>query len=117
MRREMDDAGTPNALAAREKLRVSATLSRYCRARSLSMACLHHCRNGKRFWRMRRIPSRLRFPYDAVIAKETAMTTMLKAQYTERGPVPQAVIEPVPFARPVLSPGQALVAVLAAPIN
>lgn len=42
---------------------------------------------------------------------------MLKAQYTERGPVPQAVIEAVPFDRPVLASGQALVAVLAAPIN
>jgi mitochondrial enoyl-[acyl-carrier protein] reductase / trans-2-enoyl-CoA reductase len=45
------------------------------------------------------------------------MTKMLKAQYTERGPVPQAVIEAVPFAPPVLAQGQALVAVLAAPIN
>lgn len=43
--------------------------------------------------------------------------TMLKAQYNERGPVPQAAIEAVPFDRPVLGPGQALVAVLAAPIN
>ncbi len=45
------------------------------------------------------------------------MTTMLKAQYTTRGPVPQDVIEAVPFAKPVLAAGQALVAVLAAPIN
>jgi len=45
------------------------------------------------------------------------MTTMLKAQYSERGPVPQAVIEAVPFERPTLAQGQALVAVLAAPIN
>ncbi len=45
------------------------------------------------------------------------MTPMLKAQYSERGPVPQAVIQAVPFERPVLQPGQALVAVLAAPIN
>jgi mitochondrial enoyl-[acyl-carrier protein] reductase / trans-2-enoyl-CoA reductase len=45
------------------------------------------------------------------------MTTMLKAQYTERGPVPQAVIQAVPFDRPALAQGQALVAVLAAPIN
>lgn len=45
------------------------------------------------------------------------MTTMLKAQYTERGPVPQAVIAAVPFDRPALAQGQALVAVLAAPIN
>lgn len=45
------------------------------------------------------------------------MTQMLKAQYSERGPVPQAVIQAVPFERPVLTPGQALVAVLAAPIN
>ncbi|NRF67756.1 zinc-dependent alcohol dehydrogenase family protein [Aquincola sp. S2] len=42
---------------------------------------------------------------------------MLKAQYSERGPVPQAVIEALPFDRPVPAPGQALVAVLAAPIN
>ncbi|MDM4765911.1 zinc-dependent alcohol dehydrogenase family protein [Pelomonas sp. SE-A7] len=42
---------------------------------------------------------------------------MLKALYSERGPVPQAVIEAVPFERPQLAPGQALVAVLAAPIN
>jgi trans-2-enoyl-CoA reductase len=45
------------------------------------------------------------------------MTPMLKAQYTRRGPVPQDVIEPVPFEAPVLQAGQALVAVLAAPIN
>ena len=45
------------------------------------------------------------------------MTTMLKAQYDERGAVPQAAIEAVPFDRPVLAQGQALVAVLAAPIN
>jgi len=49
--------------------------------------------------------------------KETDMTTMLKAQYNERGPVPQAVIEAVRFDRPTLVQGQALVAVLAAPIN
>lgn len=45
------------------------------------------------------------------------MTTMLKAQYSERGPVPQAVIGALAFERPVLAQGQALVAVLAAPIN
>lgn len=45
------------------------------------------------------------------------MTTMLQAQYKERGPVPQAVIAPVPFEAPALAAGQALVAVLAAPIN
>jgi trans-2-enoyl-CoA reductase len=45
------------------------------------------------------------------------MTRMLRAQYTERGPVPQAVIEAVSFDRPALAQGQALVAVLAAPIN
>ncbi|WP_374349419.1 zinc-dependent alcohol dehydrogenase family protein [Chitinimonas sp.] len=43
--------------------------------------------------------------------------TMLKAQYSERGPIPQAVIDAVPFDHPVLSQGQALIAVLAAPIN
>ena len=42
---------------------------------------------------------------------------MLKAQYNERGPAPQAVIEAVPFDRPVLAQGQVLVAVLASPIN
>ncbi|WP_255440415.1 alcohol dehydrogenase catalytic domain-containing protein [Caenimonas sedimenti] len=45
------------------------------------------------------------------------MTRMLKAQYTQRGPVPQDVISAVPFDRPALAEGQALVAVLAAPIN
>jgi len=50
-------------------------------------------------------------------AEDHTMTQMLKAQYTQRGPVPQAVIEAVPFERPVLAEGQALVAVLAAPIN
>ena len=45
------------------------------------------------------------------------MTPMLKAQYSQRGPVPQDVIEALPFERPVLTTGQALVAVLAAPIN
>jgi len=67
---------------------------------------------------MRWIPSQLRFPYDLGHCPEDPdMTTMLKAQYSERGPVPHAVIEAVPFARPVLAQGQALVAVLAAPIN
>lgn len=41
----------------------------------------------------------------------------LQAQYTTRGPVPQDVIQAVPFERPVLASGQAWVAVLAAPIN
>lgn len=45
------------------------------------------------------------------------MTTMLKALYSERGPVPQDVINAVPFDAPQLAHGQALVAVLAAPIN
>ena len=42
---------------------------------------------------------------------------MLKAQYETRGPVPQDVIHAVPFTPPPLAAGQALVAVLAAPIN
>ncbi|PNS08166.1 NADPH:quinone reductase / Zn-dependent oxidoreductase [Lysobacter silvestris] len=42
---------------------------------------------------------------------------MLKALYAGRGPVPQDVIDAVPFDRPSLMQGQALVAVLAAPIN
>ncbi|HEY9103148.1 zinc-dependent alcohol dehydrogenase family protein [Chitinimonas sp.] len=42
---------------------------------------------------------------------------LVKAQYTQRGPVPEASIEPVAFEAPVLQQGQALVAVLAAPIN
>jgi NADPH:quinone reductase-like Zn-dependent oxidoreductase len=42
---------------------------------------------------------------------------MFKAQYDQRGPVPQDVIRAVPFEAPVLAAGQALVAVLAAPIN
>ena len=42
---------------------------------------------------------------------------MLKAQYEIRGPVPQDVIHAVPFTPPPLTSSQALVAVLAAPIN
>jgi mitochondrial enoyl-[acyl-carrier protein] reductase / trans-2-enoyl-CoA reductase len=42
---------------------------------------------------------------------------MLKAEYTVRGPVPQDVIHAVPFTPAPLLNGQALVAVLAAPIN
>jgi len=42
---------------------------------------------------------------------------MKKARYTERGPMPQASIECVDFPDPVLAEGQALVQVLAAPIN
>jgi mitochondrial enoyl-[acyl-carrier protein] reductase / trans-2-enoyl-CoA reductase len=42
---------------------------------------------------------------------------MKKAQYTERGPVPQASIECMEFPDPVLAEGQVLVQVLAAPIN
>lgn len=43
--------------------------------------------------------------------------TMLKAQYDHRGPVPQDVIRAAPFEAPPLAPGQALVAMLASPIN
>lgn len=43
--------------------------------------------------------------------------TMLKAQYDHRGPVPQDVIHAVPFDLPALAAGQALVAMLASPIN
>ena len=42
---------------------------------------------------------------------------MLRAQYERRGPVPQDVIEAVEFEVPRLHGGQALVEVLAAPIN
>lgn len=42
---------------------------------------------------------------------------MKKAQYTERGPVPQASIECMDFPDPVLAEGQVLLQVLAAPIN
>ena len=42
---------------------------------------------------------------------------MQRAQYTQRGPVPQASIECVEFPDPVLAEGQVLVQVLAAPIN
>ncbi len=42
---------------------------------------------------------------------------MLKAQYERRGPVPEDVIAPVEFEAPPLAPGQALLEVLAAPIN
>lgn len=42
---------------------------------------------------------------------------MLKAEYQERGPVPQNVIEAVPFEKPALGEGEVLVELLAAPIN
>ncbi len=42
---------------------------------------------------------------------------MQRAQYTERGPVPQASITAVEFTLPPLTQGQALIKVLAAPIN
>lgn len=42
---------------------------------------------------------------------------MKRAQYSQRGPVPQDVIAAVDFTPPSLAPGQALVEVLAAPIN
>ena len=42
---------------------------------------------------------------------------MLRAQYDQRGPVPQDVIRAVEFSPPALTAGQVLVAVLAAPIN
>jgi NADPH:quinone reductase-like Zn-dependent oxidoreductase len=42
---------------------------------------------------------------------------MLRAQYERHGPVPQDVIHAVEFEPPPLEPGQALVAVVAAPIN
>ncbi|MGI9288278.1 MAG: zinc-dependent alcohol dehydrogenase family protein [Pseudomonadales bacterium] len=42
---------------------------------------------------------------------------MLKAQYTDRGPVPQDVIDAVEFQTPELQAGEVLLEVLAAPIN
>ena len=42
---------------------------------------------------------------------------MLKAEYQQRGPVPQDVIAAVPFDLPELGAGEARVKVLAAPIN
>jgi len=45
------------------------------------------------------------------------MPAKLQARYTERGPVPEAVIEAVPFEVPDLQPGQVLLEVMAAPIN
>ncbi|MEQ1517335.1 MAG: zinc-dependent alcohol dehydrogenase family protein, partial [Usitatibacteraceae bacterium] len=42
---------------------------------------------------------------------------MQRAQYTERGPVPQASIKSVDFTLPPLAEGQVLIKVLAAPIN
>ena len=43
--------------------------------------------------------------------------TITRAQYTTRGPVPQDVIEAVEFPMPELAAGEALIEVLAAPIN
>jgi trans-2-enoyl-CoA reductase len=42
---------------------------------------------------------------------------MLKAEYQTRGPVPQDVIDAVPFEKPELQEGQVLLELLAAPIN
>ena len=42
---------------------------------------------------------------------------MLKAEYQTRGPVPQDVIEAVPFDKPELAEGEVLLEMLAAPIN
>lgn len=42
---------------------------------------------------------------------------MKRAQYSQRGPVPQDVIDSVAFSAPALAPGQVLIKVLAAPIN
>jgi hypothetical protein len=42
---------------------------------------------------------------------------MIRARYERRGPVPQDVIHPEEFEAPRLSAGQALVEVVAAPIN
>ena len=42
---------------------------------------------------------------------------MQRAEYTERGPVPEASIAAVEFTPPPLTQGQALIKVLAAPIN
>ena len=42
---------------------------------------------------------------------------MQRAQYAQRGPVPQASIECVAFEAPALTEGQVLIQVLAAPIN
>jgi trans-2-enoyl-CoA reductase len=52
-------------------------------------------------------------------AAETAMilTTPKQARYHQRGPVPQDVIAAEPFELPALRAGQAVVAVVAAPIN
>jgi trans-2-enoyl-CoA reductase len=44
-------------------------------------------------------------------------TTMLRAQYDRRGPVPEDVIQAVAFEVPELQAGEALVEVVAAPIN
>jgi NADPH:quinone reductase-like Zn-dependent oxidoreductase len=42
---------------------------------------------------------------------------MLRAEYQTRGPIPQDVIEAVPFDKPELQDGEVLVEMLAAPIN
>ena len=42
---------------------------------------------------------------------------MIRARYERRGPVPQDVIEPAEFDVPRLDAGQALVEVVAAPVN
>lgn len=42
---------------------------------------------------------------------------MLKAEYQTRGPIPQDIIDAVPFSAPTLTDGQVLLEMLAAPIN
>jgi len=57
---------------------------------------------------------------DGSPTQETGMAAAIqgiKAQYDQRGPVPQDVIQALPFELPAPGLGQALVAVLAAPIN
>lgn len=47
----------------------------------------------------------------------STITTIRRAQYQTRGPVPQDVIGAVDFPKPTLDAGQVLIEVLAAPIN
>lgn len=53
----------------------------------------------------------------SIPALATTGPPMLRAEYATRGPVPQDVIDAVEFTPPPLAEGQALVQVLAAPIN
>ncbi len=55
--------------------------------------------------------------WQRMFTPQKKVVIMLRAQYAERGPVPQEVIDAVEFEAPALLKGEVLLEVLAAPIN